>query len=395
MTLSQSELDDLKARPKNDCGEIAGKWVRLRKRAGRLVGPCPLCSTDAQSKGAMRFEIKDGGWVCAVCRDGGDVIKLVMKHQYLDFRAAVEWLGGTRAVDPAVAEKREKERAAKQAKRDADAEYYRQSTRKRMYVVWNNALPIAGTLAEAYLRHRGINPPSFDGVRLRFIADMPFFDGEEEGEDGRKYPRVIYTGPAMVAPITDNAGVFRGCQFTWIDLSQRNGKAVILHPDTGESVSDKGRKSRGSTKAAHIDLLGPRNPEQIISGEGSENPLSVWYAMSACGIDLSKTAFWALIDLGNIGGRATEQVRYTNADGKPQQCPGPDPDMEEEGVKLPPTVKDVVLLGDGDSDPVLTQCGLYRGAQRWIAANDRVLVRVAWSPPGADFNDMVQEAHNG
>ena len=391
MTLSPAELDDLKSRPENDCAEIAGKWVRLRKRGGRIMGPCPLCSTDPQGRTAARFEIKDHGqaWTCAVCRDGGDVIKLVMKHEYLEFRAAVEWLGGARVIDPAVAERRAKERAEKRAESDAKAERYRQDTRKRMYAIWNGALPIAGTLAEAYLRHRGIDPPSFDGLRLRFVAELPFFDGEEEGEDGRKYARIIYRGPALVAPITDNAGKFRGCQFTCIDLAQRNGKAVIIDPDTGEPVDVKGRKSRGSTAAAHIDLIGSRQPEQIIAGEGTETTLSTWYALAASGIDLSKTAFWALIDVGNIGGRAIEQIHYRDADGKPLQCPGPDPDLAEPGVALPASVKDVVLLGD-NKNQFMVHCALYRGAQRWRAANEALTVRVAWAPEGMDFNDMVR-----
>ena len=400
VTPSPHALAELKERPGNDCATIAEKFgARLRKSAGRVVGPCPLCSQNLQSKRATKFEIKDDGeaWVCAgECRAGGDVIKLVMLHERIDFRAAVEWLGGPRQVDPVVAEARAKEREAKRKKRDADSDEFRQRERRTMYDIWNRAKPITGTLAEAYLRHRGINPPSFDGVRLRFVEAMPFYHGEEEVLDppqahGTKYrPRVIYRGPAMVAPLTDNAGKFRGCQFTWIDLSQRNGKAIIIDPDTGEPVDVKGRKSRGSTGGAHIDLIGSRTPERLIGGEGSENPLSVWYALQANGIDLSKSAAWALIDVGNIGGQATEQVSYPGPDGKLKRCAGPDPDLGQTNVvALPPTVKDVVLLGD-NKDAFMVHCACYRGAQRWWAVNDRVVVRLAWADERMDFNDMVR-----
>jgi len=40
------------------------------------------------------------GWVCAACSDGGDVIRLVEKALGLDFKGAVEWLGGIRQIDP-------------------------------------------------------------------------------------------------------------------------------------------------------------------------------------------------------------------------------------------------------------------------------------------------------
>ena len=390
MTLSPDQLAEIKERPGNDCATIAEKFgARLRKSAGRLVGPCPLCSQNLQSWRATKFEIKDNGeaWVCAGdCRQGGDVIKLVMMHERLDFRAAVEWLGGPHQLDPLVAEQRTKEREAKRKKRDSDSDEFRQRERRTMYDIWNRAKPIAGTPAEAYLRHRGINPPSFEGVRLRFVEAMPFYHGKDA--EGR--PRVIYRGPAMVAPLTDNAGKFRGCQFTWIDLTQPNGKAVIIDPDTGEPVDVKGRKSRGSTGGAHIDLVGPRDPRQLIGGEGSENPLSVWSALLACGIDVSRTAFWALIDVGNIGGRATEQVSYPGPDGKLKSCAGPDPNLAQtDVVTLPPSVEEVTLLGD-NKDAFMVHCACYRGAQRWWAVNDRVAVRLAWADEGIDFNDMVR-----
>ena len=48
-----------------------------------------------------------------------------------------------------------------------------------------------------------------------------------------------------------------------------------------------------------------------------------------------------------------------------------------------------MLLGDGDSDPVMTQCAMYRGQVRFSAPGRTVYV--AWAPPGMDFADLVCE----
>jgi hypothetical protein len=65
------------------------------------------------------------------------------------------------------------------------------------------------------------------------------------------------------------------------------------------------------------------------------------------------------------------------------------PDPESPAIVLPDEIVDVVLLGDGDSDPVLTECALRRAAARW--AGPLRQVHVAWAPTGRDFNDLLAE----
>jgi CHC2 zinc finger len=94
-----AELDELKSRPGNSCAEVAERLgCRLRRYGREKMGPCPICSSDLQSKTATRWQTKDGGWVCAACEDGGDVIALVSKALNLDFKGAVDWLGGISAI---------------------------------------------------------------------------------------------------------------------------------------------------------------------------------------------------------------------------------------------------------------------------------------------------------
>ena len=77
-----------------------------------------------------------------------------------------------------------------------------------------------------------------------------------------------------------------------------------------------------------------------------------------------------------------------DAGGRARRVPGPDPDMTKPGIDIPQSVIDVIALGDGDSDRVLTECAIHRGAVRWW--NAARVVRVAWADQGKDFNDMVR-----
>src|SRR3954453_869476 len=120
------DLDDIRAR--NPLSQVAGGYVKLRRAGARLVGPCPVCGGRAA---AQRFEILDGGesWVCAVCPDGGDVIRLVQLVEGCDFLGAIERLGGRVAVDPEAAKRQFEDRERKRLAREKQAAIYREAER--------------------------------------------------------------------------------------------------------------------------------------------------------------------------------------------------------------------------------------------------------------------------
>jgi hypothetical protein len=229
------------------CADVAAGWVPLRKYGARMVGPCPLCGGE---KGNERFEATADGWVCAVCRDGGDVIKLVMLRQGLDFRGAVEWLGGARAIDPIDEDRLAKVRADKEAKRVADSEVYRQRERRTLYDVWNEARPAVGTRAEDYLRHRGLVLPP--GARLRYVAMLPFYHGEEAGPDGRKRPRVIHRGGPWLRRSQTMPASFAGC--TRPGSTSRSARAGPCSP-IPRPASRSRRASSAARPPARISIL--------------------------------------------------------------------------------------------------------------------------------------------
>lgn len=382
--ISEAELAELKDRHPVDL--IAGKWVRLRKHGRRLIGPCPLHSPNPEARDSTSFEVLDRhSWVCATCHDGGDVIHLVMLRCGLDFIGAVEWLGGVRRLDAAEEERQARARARVKAEREKQSNTYRERERGIAFDIWRHGAPLAGTPAEEYLRLRGLIAPPH--ARLRAARDMPFYD------TSKKAPRVIHRGPALLAAFVSPDARFAGVQITWIDLGEPKGKARLVHPETGEIFPAK--KSRGSTGAASVELAPVPIPECLVIGEGTETVLSVYRAYGETGRDLTRTAFWSALDLGNLGGPALSQATHPtrrHANGHRVRVPGPDPDLEAPAIVVPDSVTDLILLGDGDSDRFLTECALVRAARRY--ARDGRTVRAAWAPAGRDFNDVLRDGRS-
>lgn len=386
--ISPAALADLRER--NPVTEVAGKWVGLRRatRKGRMVGPCPIHSLDRRAKDSTSFECWADGWVCARCQDGGDVIRLVQLTERLGFREAVDWLGGAQEMDPAEAERREREARARWAAEDAKNAAFREDERRRCWEFWQAGRALAGTPVEAYLRDiRKVDWPA--GAALRAHPAMPMLECETD-ERGRKNWRRLHEGPAMLAAIVGPDGRFSGLHITWIDLAAPKGKLALHHPDTGEMLPAK--KVRGSKAGGHIELLRHASPRCLVIGEGIETVLTVYTALRLAGRPMDGMAFWTSVDLGNLAGKAPLDSRVPHPSertpaGRVKQIPGPEPDFDAPAVTIPDSVTDLRLLGDGDSDPFATRLTMARAERRHMRTGRRVLT--AWPPAGLDFNSMV------
>lgn len=391
-----------------DIVEVAGRLgaVGLKRSGRELVGPCPGCG------GTDRFSISEAKrvWNCGhMGGAGGDVIALVGHVRGLDpkdggdFVRICEEITGAppperageesaeaRATREARMAARARETAEAAERREREAETYRDAEIRRALEIWDEGRAIAGTHAAAYLAARGIC--SIAGLRLRFVERVGYF---VRPELGRGFVRICEV-PAMVAAIVDGDGRFRGIHITHLDPVEPC-KATIVHPDTGELQPAK--KIRGSVHGGVIRLSGPvAAPRRLVCGEGIETTLSVRDAEIAAGRAPADTAWWAGISLGNIGGKATETVRHpdglTKADkagrARTVMVAGPVPLAASPGIVLPESVVEAVLLGDGDSDPAITDFALRRCAARW--ARPGLVVRRAWASAGSDFNDMLRSA---
>jgi hypothetical protein len=381
--LTDDELDDIRAR--NPVAAVAGQYVKLRSNGARLVGPCPMCGGRVTSQ---RFEVRDDSWVCAVCEDGGDVIRLVEKVDGCDFRAAVERLGGRAVIDPAQAQALFDAREAKRLDREKEAGKYREAERAKLWKMWERAVAIHGTPAASYLEGRGLLLPE-RCPGLRFLPVAPYWHGEQIDERGRKAPVSLHNGPSMLGAFIRPDGRFGGLHITWLDGTAVPQKLEVADPASGEMLPAK--KMRGSKAGAHIAVALRDAPRRLVIGEGIETVLAVYTAHVQTGRPIHDTAFWAAGDLGNMAGRSIENVAHpvlTRPDGRATRVPGPYPDPDDSGLTIPESVEELVLLGDGDSETVLTQYAMERGARRYARAGRDI--RIAFAPVGRDFNDVLR-----
>mgnify|MGYP001041857993 CR=1 FL=1 len=118
---------------------------------------------------------------------------------------------------------------------------------------------IAGTLAERYLRARGI--VGIRGERwLRFHPRCWFRPSDDD------LPGTANAFPAMIAAVTDDNGAITGCHRTWLAFDGTD-KAPVTTP----------RRAMGDLLGAGVRFGGPR--PVMLAGEGIETMLSLRQVM--------------------------------------------------------------------------------------------------------------------
>jgi hypothetical protein len=358
---------------------------------GEEVGPCPGCGgTDRFSVNARKnvWRCRQGGGDPI----GGDAVALVRHVEDCGFRKAVETLtGGTITV------------REHQAPAAAETNQFREKERSRAYAIWREAKPFArdGHVA-GYLSGRAIDPAlaRLPGAHCREHEQLSFW---HYVDTGRKDPagkpikdwRIIHRGPAMLWPIVGRDGRFLGVHSTWLEPGAPKGKAEIFAPDSGEQLSAK--KVRGSKKGGRIVLCDMiRSEPAMASGEGVESVLS-WRIVHPDFPGSLETS----VDLGNLAGRAARTfahpiLKMTRRDGRqmPIRVPGPDPKPDEDQSELwapRAGVERLTLVGDGDSDPIVTQAAMARAKARLVEHTPLGADEIAidWPPAGFDFNSYL------
>lgn len=370
--------------------------------------PCPVCS----GRDTFSFNTEKNKWNCRHGGVGGqDAIGMAAHVLELDVRRRAGFLEACAAVTgrkiPADGEREtDEERAARHARleelrlrhyqemaeREAGQNAFRDRERQRARGIVDAAASLrSSSLCEgrSYLRHRGCGVPDDDWLRI--AADLPYW----HGTDDRGQPLEIYSGPAMVASFIDVAGVVIGCHITWIDLNAPpKFRPVLRDPKTGEILPTK--KMRGTKKGGVIPLAGTLEARRWLGGEGIENTLAFarWEGFRA------DTFYFAAGDLGNMAGpadpssrRAHPTLRKTDRHGRerPVMVPGPVPlfraGAEPDAMVVPDHVGELVLLGDGDSEPVMTAAAMVRSKARH--ARPGRLIPVVMPRRGTDFAALL------
>ena len=199
----------------------------------------------------------------------------------------------------------------------------------------------------------------------------------------------------MVAAIVGPDRRFMGAHRTWLDPrlasgelpEGASGKAVITSPD-GDALPAK--KMRGLKRGGAIRLNDPHYDCRrivLLVGEGIETTATALQACRRHGAEGCCYVGWAAGDLGNISGGALGPS--TPHPGRPGLwIPSDEPNPDAPGLMPPEWADLVVLLGDGDSDSLVTRARLECGRRRYEAAGFRTVIAMA--PDGADFNDLAR-----
>lgn len=232
----QAALLDLDAiRRDNPLPAVVGAVVKLRRAGSEWKASCPFHQDRTPS-----FTIFDGGrrFQCFGCGASGDVLDFVRRLHGVGLRDAAEMLGGG-----------ELSTLAAQAPQNA-APVSSDRTDEAL-AIWRAAVPASGTLAETYLRSRGITiePP----LSLRY-AELPY------GKRGPDYP-------CLVCCVSSPEGPLQGIQRIYLAPNGR-GKAGV----------PKAKLSLGKVAGGAIRLA-PLDDRELVVCEGPEDGLSLVQAL--------------------------------------------------------------------------------------------------------------------
>jgi hypothetical protein len=133
------------------------------------------------------------------------------------------------------------------------------------------SVPVAGTLADTYLRSRGLT----QGGMMSALRFHPKCWHRDEGQT-RSLPR-----PALIAAVTDGAGALQGVHRTW------------LAPDgQGKAAVETQRRAMGHLLGNAVRLT--PHDDILVIGEGIETMLS--FVEAAPGLPV-----WAALSSGHLG----------------------------------------------------------------------------------------------
>lgn len=239
-------IDDAKQR--HDISDVMAKHAKVVKAGKEKRSLCPFHNEKSPS-----FQLNDakGTYYCFGCSATGDIVRLVMHLQHVDFMGAMRWLSAADLpnVDPAARIRAAAEDAAERERSIADARF-----------MWDRCVDPVGTLAETYLRNcRGITMDLPPAVRFGVVPTSR----DEHGNWKRPYP-------ALVLSVVDGAGEVVGLQRVFLrddGMDKRWGK--------------KSKLSLGRPRGAAVRLQAGISGRVIIC-EGPEDGLSLAQELPDC-----------------------------------------------------------------------------------------------------------------
>ena len=197
-----SRASDLAHRLGQQAEAVCRTYLPNGRRQGRYWICGDVMGTPGQSLYVRLSGPRAGKFCDSATGEHGDLLDLIALNRGLDLRAALDearsFLGSP--FPPAKHDEPPPPRGSPDAAR-------------RLFAA---SKPIRGTLADVYLRQRGLVLPH-DVSALRFHPRCFY-----RGSHGRE------TWPALIAAVTDLNGAITGVHRTWLD--PRGGKAPVDHP---------------------------------------------------------------------------------------------------------------------------------------------------------------------
>ncbi|MFM2149842.1 MAG: hypothetical protein RLZZ187_2148 [Pseudomonadota bacterium] len=222
----------------SDAATIAATFG-LRRNPRGWSGNCPSCGY----AGTFSMTVKDGRtlWWCASCQDREGLLAAVRSA------ASSTWTQPAAASSSAAPDNARRTRAA--------------------LALWEDAMPIRGTVAEVYLAARGLAGET--STALRYHPAL-------------RHPNASGTFPALVALIRSTA----------------TGEPVAMHrtylqrDGAGKADVDPAKATKGPIAGGAIMLHEPVDGAPLVIGEGIESSLSASRLLDA--------PAWAGIAAGNL-----------------------------------------------------------------------------------------------
>lgn len=211
---SKAELERI--REQNPITSVVGRhviWDKKKSQPGKgdMWACCPFHGENSPS---FHADDRKGIYHCFGCGATGDAFRFLQEKTGISFIEAVETLGGKRDVlqeTPQARADRERADADRKAKAEAERQTEQSSIRDSARGIWKQTKALAGTLGEAYLRHRGID----------FAIDFPSL---------RFHPNLRHPAggsfPALVAGLQAPDGGFVAIWRIYLDSDGRKNTAV-------------------------------------------------------------------------------------------------------------------------------------------------------------------------
>lgn len=360
--------------------------AKLRKVGGaEYSGPCPLgcCKTDG-----FGLNAQNGRFICHSGGAQGGVVDMVAHLKGLDtkrdFIAICEAILDEDAPgrseprqerDPAIDRERREERRDEDRAREKQVAAESAVKASKAQALFDSGIPIEGTLAHDYLEDwRGLDLRTFSTRDLRFRNDMDYWglpapgSADEQGNPLDPDQKTkLGTFPCLLAAMRDLSGQIIGIKRTYLD---RAGKK-LKPPGHRDNAAKLGTYTMGGGLIYLDDAIG----ETLAIGEGLET-----------------TVAWRMLARDFQFGDLAAEASIACADSLNN--------LTSDKLQFPPQVRRLILLGDGDSNPVTTRQLLLKAAERAKGLGLGPYLHMApsvephakdWKQRGMDWAD-VQEA---